>query len=313
MKRSATDVIRRGFDNTLANWPLIVIRVAESFACALLIIATIFAIVIPVIASAGLSDWKPPQTNDPTQAVLDIASQHFALIFYLFVLLFVVVGIFIAIHSWVTAGCAAVFIDAERQTTDVAQPPRDAYRAYTADRFLSAARGGWWRMFWLYNATWSVACLILLIPIIPVLIGTIAFASSQNVAGAVATGCGGMALIVLVAIPVSFVVGVWTEKATVLLIGRDLPLRVAIREGWRTVRADFGRHAGVAFIVIAIMFGASAVLSGFGAPFSFGAHHANNFGWFLGPQIAMSMLQNAVTNGIGCWFLASFAALTEER
>lgn len=310
MKRSAQDVIRRGFDNTLANWPLIVIRVVESIVGIMLGAATLFAAVIPVMASAGLSDWSLPSGADPRQAVADLLLEHFTLFFYLLVLLFVVFGIWIAIHSFVTAGCVAVLVDGERNAGASERPPREAYRAYLADRFFAAARAGWWPMFWLYNATWSVAMLIILVPAIPILIGTIAFAKSDNVAGAVAVGCGGIALLVLIFIPVALVVAIWTVKATILAAGYGMPLRPALREGWRRVRTDAGRHFGVGIIMIAIMFGASALISGFAAPFSLASHQAS-FAWMLGPQVAVSMFQSVVSNAIAIWFLATFAAMTE--
>jgi len=311
LKRSAQDVIRRGFDNTLANWPLIVIRIVESVVGIVLAFATIFAAVVPVVASAGLSDWSVPAGEDPKQAVADLLVQHFGLAFYLLVLLFFVFGLWIAIHSFVTAGCVAVLVDGERNAGAAERPPRDAYRAYLADRFFAGARAGWWRMFWLYNATWSVAMLIILVPAIPILIGTIAFANSENIGGAVALGCGGIALLILIFIPVALVVSIWTVKATILVAGHGQPVRAAMREGWRRVRSDAGRHGGVGLIMIAIMFGASALISGFGAPFGVFAHQAS-FAWMIGPQVAVSMLQNAVTNGIAVWFLAAFAAMTEE-
>jgi hypothetical protein len=312
LKRSASDVIRRGFDSTLANWQLIVIRVVESFAGGAVLIASIVAIIVPIVASAGISDWNVRPNTDPRQAVLDLIVSHMTLIFYVIGVIVLVFGVLIAIHAFVTAGCAAVFVDAERRAGAAPPAARDAYRAFTTERFFAAARDAWWRTFWLYNATWSVGALILLVPIIPVLFGTIAFSQRENVPGAIATGCGGIALILLVAIPVAFVISIWTEKAVILCAGYGVPLRTALRDSWRLVRADFGRHAGVAFIMMVIMFGMSMLLSGFLAPFTFGTPHTPfGFSWF-GPQIMVSVVQNAVTNGVGCWFIACFAAMTEE-
>jgi len=311
LKRSATEVIRRGFESTLANWQLIVIRVVESLATGVLLVATILAIIVPIVASAGISDWTPRADTEPSQAVLDLVVAHFNLIFYVLLVIVFVFGLLIAIHAFVTAGCAAVFVDAERNAADQAQPTPEVLRAYTAERFFAAARGGWWRMFWLYNATWSVGALILLIPIVPILLGTIAFSQRDNLPGAIATGGCGIAVIVLAAIPIGFVIAIWTQKATILAAGYGLPLRPALREGWRRVRADFGRHAGVSSIILAIMFGVSALLSSFAFPFSFTSHHTG-FAWFAGPQVPVSLMQNALTNGVGCWFIAAFAGMTEE-
>jgi len=124
LKRSVQEVIRRGFDNTLANWPLIVIRVVEGIVSIVLAVATLFAAVIPVVASAGLSDWHVPSGADPRQAIVDLLVEHFPLFFYLLVLMFVVIGVWIAIHSYVTAGCVAVLVDGERNAGASERPPR---------------------------------------------------------------------------------------------------------------------------------------------------------------------------------------------
>ena len=56
MSRGATDVLRRGFELTLANWPLLLIRVAEQVIGMIIMIGALVAAVIPIAVSAGLGE-----------------------------------------------------------------------------------------------------------------------------------------------------------------------------------------------------------------------------------------------------------------
>jgi len=313
LKTSATEVIRRGFESTLANWPLIVARVIESLIGGSLAIATIVLIVVPIVISAGVSSWKLPEGGDPGDAFRTMILDHLGLFAWIGVIFVVLVGAGIAIHAFVSAGCAAVFVAAERAAAGSERPRRDAFRAYTQERFFAAARAGWWRLFWLYNATWSVGFLFPLVLLVPVLVGTLMMASAENPWGSVAIGCGGTGLIFFLSLPVFFVVFMWTQKATILLVDREMAVRTAMRKGWRLVRADFGMHAAVSVIIVVIMVGCGAVTSSAATPFMLGMHASNPFtGMFGAVQMGVSLLQNAVTNAVGCWLLASFAAMTAE-
>jgi hypothetical protein len=54
MKRGVFDVLRRSLDTTLANWPLIGIRVGETLVMILITIAGAIAIVAPFLVSVGI-------------------------------------------------------------------------------------------------------------------------------------------------------------------------------------------------------------------------------------------------------------------
>ena len=56
MRRSATEVLRRGFDSTLANWPLILIRIAEGI------------VFVGIVIAFGL----PTPAADPRQLLGDL-------------------------------------------------------------------------------------------------------------------------------------------------------------------------------------------------------------------------------------------------
>src|SRR3989442_3794108 len=68
LKRSATEVLRRGFDSTLANWPLILIRIAEGIVFVGIVIAAVVAAVVSIAVAAGLSKVDISRASHPARA-----------------------------------------------------------------------------------------------------------------------------------------------------------------------------------------------------------------------------------------------------
>lgn len=314
MRRTISDVIRRGFDSTLANWQVVLIRIGESFAIGLIVLLSIIAVIVPIVVSAGLTKWTAPAGRTPAEMVTSFLTDHFALIVWVFAVLVIVMGIAIALHSFISAGAARTFIDAEQKTAGAPVPTRDAYAAFTSERFFAEARRSWWRVFWIYNATWSVAGLILLIPIVITFVLLIPTMASDSAPAMVAVSCGGLALIVVVAFPVAIITAIWTQRAILICIAADTAVRDALRAGWRVVRGDFVRHLVVGVIIMVISMGVGMLLSGVLAPMTLMSHDTGLYAALVAPpRLVISMLQNAISNGISCWFIAAFAAMMEER
>ena len=219
MKRSATEVLRRGFDSTLANWPLILIRIAEGIVFVGIVIAAVVAAVVPIAVAAGLSKFDISGSSNPAEAVAAAIVQHWMLIVYLLLILTLVLLVLVAIHSFVEAGSAQVFVDAERRAKPVTAPRRDVFNVFSIDRWMAGGRQGWWSIFWIYNATWSVAGLIILIPL---LITMVLMVAASEAAGKVVAGCAGLLLSVIVAIPVAVVIPAQGVVAFVGAHPRDL-------------------------------------------------------------------------------------------
>ena len=131
MKRSATEILRRGFESTLANWPLILIRIAEGIVFVGIVIAAVVAAVVPIAVAAGLSKFDISGASNPAEAVTAAIVQHWILIVYLLLILTLVLLVLVAIHSFVEAGTAQVFVDAERRAKPVTAPQHLAFTAKT--------------------------------------------------------------------------------------------------------------------------------------------------------------------------------------
>jgi hypothetical protein len=54
LKRSVTEILRRGFESMLGNWQLMVIRVGESVLVVVLCFAAVIATIGPLLVSFGL-------------------------------------------------------------------------------------------------------------------------------------------------------------------------------------------------------------------------------------------------------------------
>jgi hypothetical protein len=312
LKRNLADVLRRGILSTLANWPVILTRVAETLVLFGAVVLAIIGIVVPLLVSAGMSEWTLPAGMNPGDVVLRILADHAELFAYLFLFICAIGLVMVAIHAFVSAGSTRIFVDADRAVPDVADPRREQFAAFTLERWLDGARAAWLRFFWIYNATWGLYGLILIVPtLIFGLLMAAAFAA-QSTGGIVAATCLGVVLLVGVAVVFAFVIGIWTQKAVVVCVARDVPARDALREGWAEVRGDFLRHFLIYLLITVISGGVGALTSSLFTPFSIGLRVNNFWSLFTGPvQLASFAAQSAIGSAVGLWLIACYAAMTD--
>lgn len=309
MKRSIADVLRRSILSTLANWPVIVARMVETLVLFGLFVLGIVGIIVPLVVAAGIEFAG----HDPKEVLAAILANHVDLFVYLFAYLLVVGLVMVAVHAFVTAGATRIYVDAERAAPDDAEPRREQFAAFTLERWGAGARAAWVRMFWIYNGVGTMYGLLLLLPVLLVGALTLAAVRQQDPAAIVAASCGGLALLLVLAIPLGIVMAVWAQKAVVVCVARDLTAAEALSGGWRETRADFLRHLVVYFLITAIAAGVSTILSSALAPFTFVLRGQQ--AWpLLGPlQLVSFALQMAISNGVGVWMIAAFAAMTETN
>ena len=312
--RNTTEVLRRGLDSTLANWQLIAIRIAESLLFVLIVIASIFAAIVPVVVAAGLSHLDLKSAENPAEIFAAIVVEHWMLILYLLAIVTVLLGVLIAVHSFVEAGNAKIFVDAERGAARVAAPQRESFRAFSMDRWMMGGRSSWWSVFWIYNITWGIGGLVIVVPLLAAIAGMLMI---DEPAGKVVMGCAGLLIALVLGIPLFIIIAVWTQKAIAVCVARAQSANPALRDGWSEIRGDFSRHFAVAFIVFVIAFGGAAVISMFTAPMSMLRHATSTPAFvdiaFAPAQILTSILQSVFSAAVGLWFLASYVGLTEER
>ena len=307
MKRSVTEVIRRGFENTVANWPLLLIRIAEGIAFMILVVVAVVAAIIPIAVSIGVTDIDIRTIDDPAELMWSLLASYWTVILFLFGLVTVMLVVLVAIHSFVEAGCARVYVDAER----VAGPAssRDAFRVFSADRWMAGGRRDWWPVFWIYNLAWGFAGLLLLGP--PVVLLALILVLRENPALAAGVGCLGLAVTIPFFITVAVVTNIWCQKAIVLCVDRIHGARESLGEAWREFKLDAGRHIGVALILWVLMIVGSMMFATLSAGSGF--YDTPGFSLAVMPMQLISSFINTIFSAVmTSWFLASFAALGVE-
>jgi hypothetical protein len=312
--RSTTDTLRRGLDSMLANWPLIAIRIVESFLFLLIVIGSVVAAIIPIAVAAGFSNFDITNRDNAAEAIASIVIGHWPLILYILVIITMLLIVLVAVHSFVEAGNAKIFVDAEHAAGSAMAANRQTYRTFTMDRWLQGGWHSWWTIFWIYNLAWSVAALVILVPLLMTLVGMFLV---EEPGPKIAVGCGGLAISFIIGIPVSLIVAIWTQKAIAVCVARAATAGASLRQAWAAIRADFGRHLAVAFILFVVTFGGAMLISTFTMPFSL-IHQTTHTSplveiAFAPARIIGSFLQSIFSAAVGLWFLASFVGLTEER
>lgn len=313
MKRGVFDVLRRALDNTIANWPLILIRLGEMLLFGIMAIIAVIAAVAPILISVGIELSKINTIDDLEGAAFALMSRWILLVWIL-VAISALLLLFVAMHSFVEAGSARVYVDAERAAGSAVPGPRSRFRVFTMERWMSGAKDGWWTLFWIYNLAWGAAGLILLIPLLPTIAGMLLF--REQPPAAVATGCVGLVLTGLLLIFVGAVTGMWINRSINEWAVRRSGARESLAIGWAAMRADLGRHLLIFIAVFVTAMAASSVFASFSFFAAFGDAFGSNhgmFNFFTFPLRIIGSLLNSVFSAIlGAWYLASYSALATE-
>ena len=310
MKRSITETIRRGFENVVANWPLILIRLASSVFFLALVVVAVIAAVIPLAMSIGLNNIDPSTAEDPAEFMLDVLTRTWPILLYILGIITILLTVIIAAYSFVEAGCARVYIDGEMAAAAFPEPARHQLRSFTGERWFSGGRTHWWSVFWIYNIAWSVAALLLLLPTLALL--ALIFVLRDSPGGMAVAGCAGAAVIFLFFLAVAMVTNAWCLKAIIVSVARHTGAVDALRASWREFKTDVGRHIAVVLILFVLMIIGAMAFSSVSA-----FTNIDDSAMFqlmtLPLQLTSSILNSVFSAFMTGWFLASFAALTTER
>jgi hypothetical protein len=309
LKRSVTEVIRRGFESMLANWPVILLRLGEMLLLAAVTIALIIAILVPVLVSAGLSKIAWDDIDSAQEAVLAFLTANALLIIWILIAISIALLVFVAVHSFVEAGAAQVFLDADRRAGAAAEGPRSRFAAFSMERWMLGGRRGWWTAFWIYNLVWTIAGLILLIPLVLVLGIMLILGDAM---ASVILGCFVLVVVLFMAVVIAIITNLVAVKAILDSLAYSLNARDALRMAWREVKTDLGRHVAVVAVLMLVAFAVAGVFGSASLGFSF----SRSLSWtllFAPMRILLQLANSAVSAAIANWMLGSFAALVTER
>ena len=306
MPRPLGDVIRRGADNVLANWPLLLIRVAESVAMTVIMIGIALGAVIPiVVASFGgsLTDLIDGSI-DPERLLRSISP---FLVLYLILVVSVVLLVGVLVHSFVQGGIIGSYLAGERAARENAA--RADFGVFTPELWWSEAKRNVWRFFWIYNVIWggwSLGLLALLLPVLVLLL----LMPENPVALIIAVAA--FVAVLLFAIASAFVVFVWSQVVLIDAAKRTLAPLEAISRSREAIR---GRLANI--VLVGGIFFAVSMMVGTGiAGFSFFFEAAGmlpGVGVALIPfQVLISLINSAVSTLFGSWMIAALAAVLHD-
>lgn len=312
MKRGAFDTLRRSFDNTLANWPLVAIRVAEALLFVLLAVAAALAVLVPILVSVGIEVAQIQTPDDIESAVLALM-QKWVLLIWIFVAILILSIVFVAIHSVVEAGSARVYIDGERVAGPAVEGPRARFRVFSMDRWVAGARDGWWTVFWIYNFAWGLAGLILLLPLLPT--AGLMFMLRAEPAALAATGCIGLIATMLLMILVVIVTGMWTNRAIANWAADRSGASAALTAAWSAIKSDAGRHLLIALAILVVAMAGSSFFATFSMFAGLGRTMSDTVVFNLVSipiRFGASILSTIFSALVSSWYLASYGALAVE-
>ena len=312
MKRRVFDTLRRGADNTIANWQLSLIRFLEVILFGLITVAAVIAILVPILVSVGIHLANLTNADEVTAAMVSLL-EKWMLLLWIFLGVTVLLLVFIIIHAFVEAGCARVMVDAERVAGPEIVAPRQRYRVFSMDRWMAGAKDGWWEVFWIYNLAWGLAGLILLIPLIP--LGAAVLLMRDSPGPAVAVGCVGLVIVLLFTIFVAIVTGMWTNRAIAEWGVHRGGARHSLASGWHALKADLGRHVLIALAIMVVAMAGSTFFASFSMFTAFGESIGDRSTFMLialPVRLFGSLLSSAFSALVTSWYLASYATLAVE-
>jgi hypothetical protein len=299
LRLSATDVLRRGLDNVLANWPVLLLRLAQTVLMAVIFLGFFLAAVAPIVVSLGINinEW---QTFDPT-TFGDWLAAHWGVILWLLFLLSIVITLAMAIYAFFQAAAATIYVDGERTARAAGDPGRLAYRVFTFERWFAGGVRHWWRVFLVYNIAWFLGAMAILLPMLAVALLMMA----AGPAGLV-IGCITVPFLAILIIGGALLINAWTLKAVLATVRGDAGARAALRRSRMAISEDLGRTFAVMAILTAVLIGTSAFVSVFT---SFPLHSPSALFALMPFQIIASLLQSVASAAVDSWFLATFAAM----
>jgi hypothetical protein len=301
---SPFDTLRRSFENTIANWPLLLMKLAEGIAAIGLIILVIAVSVVPLIWAGVSLSAAPP--GDTFEDFLRWLGASWPLFIVVFLAATVLVLVLVGIHSFVQAATSGVLVDGQRKAGPELLGDRKRYAAFDAESWFAHGRRHWWTVFLIYNVVWGVAGIVMLLPLIPTAVVAWWLRDSDGIWVA---GCLGLAVTLGVVIVASIIATIWSNLAIVAAVARNLDTLTSIREGGRIFRVAI---ADVVIVVVGLWaISAAAGMLFVAMHMSISAISMIPFAGFitLPFQIGASFVQNAISLFVGIWMMAAFATI----
>lgn len=299
-------LIQRGFDSTISNWPLLLIRIAGSVAMTMVVLAAIIPVAVAVVYTGTMTDIEMVSTSE---GMIEWLLSNAVLIIALILVLTLIIAVAIAIHAFVTGGGAGIYLDADRAA------PRERWTRsqlalFSPDSWMRHARRTWWQIFIIYNLTWGIFTILILLPLLAIVP---LFLSAGRAPELGVLGCAGVAVWLFAVIVGSVVVHSWTELAVLDTVRAPRARVLApMRNGISILFSNLGRI----LVLIILMVLVTLAVGSLAFATQFGLELGMNMGdlalLFLPIQIAFSLLQTFLSVFLSAWLMACFATIVNE-
>lgn len=298
--------IQRGLDNLLANWPLLLIRIVESIVVTMIVGISILAAIVVAGLGWAISAWRE-LASDPTRLAGWIV-HHPLPLFLAIVVALLGTGVALVVHSFVFGGLVGSWIDGDR-AGGVEPQTRRAFARFSADRWLAHSQRAFLPVFIIYNVTWGLFSLVLVVPLAATLVVTLMLGTSSAI---IPVTCGGLALTVILAFFLSIFTHVWTVIAVALSTGGKGEVRQPLRDAFRLM----AQRAAPVLVLLVMMTVIGFAVSGMslGLNLSSGIfRHSPGAGVALLPfDLFLSAIQSAASAVVSSWMVTGFVAIVEE-
>lgn len=300
-----SDILQRALRNVLANWPLMLLRLAEGVVAAIVIVIGIVAAAVPVIFLFGIhaDEFRTPEeffsfyaANPATVlGAITVAALVFG----------VILIVAVAVHAFVQAGSIGIYLEAETSAPPDAQLA--AFRRFDFARFLDYGRRAWLPIFWIYNLVWGAFGVVILIPLMFILLVMLLY---KDVTPVIVVGCLVAAFVAIVSIVAAILLDLWVQVATVLAVRTGRNARQSLRDSVALARRQFA----LLLLAIAVRFGVSFASQAVFSTFYFGIGAASSapfVGLILIPfHIMLVVAQMAISFVVQHWFIAAVVAIS---
>ncbi len=288
------------------------IALAEGVVLGIVVIVGILITVVPMaiagstaldsLEAAALSD------DDPVAFLQWILFEHPFMVMYAILAITAFVVVAVALHAFVRAGFIGVYIDGDRAAGGSSE--REALKVFTPESWFAHGQRAWWPLFLIYQITWGLYGLVLLIPIALVAALMVATMDTDAV---VLAGCGGVLVVLLIAFFGGIFVSVWTQLALTEAVRLNLSAWRAIKAGTAMLLSRPGEIFTVVIILIGVLivglmlFTVLYMMIGALSMIPLMAIATIPF------QFVLSIAQSAMSTFMAGWFIAAFVAIAVRR
>lgn len=302
------ETVQRAYRNVVANWPLILISVAEQVAMVVLIVAGAMLLVLPFVMTGVLSELSE-LSGDPAQIAIGFFLENPLIIIGAFIVLTIVITALTALHSFVRAGTVGIYLDSA-SSAPAGSPLRDALSSFSTETFISYGRRFWWPVFLIFNVVWGIVAILLLAPVSGAIVLFYSVEMSEDPeVGVLALGCSLLVLFFLILVVAGIFATIGSDVAIALSVRRNLGVRDSLHEALTLMMRRFKDLLMVVGVLVVITIGVWIVFATIFGVIGVVSMLPIMAILTLPIQIVLSLLQSIASVFLSCWFLAAVVAI----